>query len=71
MEQLKANVTKLEWRVDGHDAEISELKSASAELKVTLCQITKNLQQIKWIAIGGGIVLFSDQVGLTAILRLL
>ena len=71
MEQLKENVTKLTWRVDGHDVEISELKSASSELKVTLCAITKNLQQIKYIAVGGGLVVFADQVGLTAILKLL
>jgi predicted ribosome quality control (RQC) complex YloA/Tae2 family protein len=71
MEKLKENVTKLEWRVDSHDAEISELKSASTDLKITLDAITKNLQQIKYIAIGGGIFLFADQVGLTAVLRLL
>ena len=71
MEKLKENVTKLEWRVDSHDAEISELKSASTDLKITLDAITKNLQQIKYIAIGGGLFLFADQVGLTAILRLL
>jgi len=71
MEQLKEVVTKLTWRVDSHDVEISELKSSSTELKVTLNAITKNLQQIKWIAIGGGIFLFADQVGLTSILRLL
>jgi hypothetical protein len=71
MEQLKENVTKLEWRVDGHDADISELKSASTELKTTLDAITRNLQQIKYIAIGGGIFLFADQVGLTAMLKFL
>ncbi len=71
MEKLKENVTKLEWRVDSHDAEILELKSASTDLKITLDAITKNLQQIKYIAIGGGIFLFADQVGLTAVLRLL
>jgi len=71
MEQLKENVTKLTWRVDSHDIEISELKDTSSELKTTLDAITKNLQQIKWIAIGGGLFLFADQVGLTAVLRLL
>jgi chaperonin cofactor prefoldin len=70
MEQLKESVTKLEWRVDGHEAEIQTLKDTSSELKVTLNAITRNLQQIKYIAIGGGIV-FADQVGLTAILKLL
>jgi hypothetical protein len=71
MEQLKENVSKLKWRVDGHDTEISMLKDTSSELKITLNGITKNLQQIKWIAIGGGIVLFADQVGITTALKLM
>jgi chromosome segregation ATPase len=71
MEQLKESVTKLTWRVDGHESEIQTLKDTSTELKVTLDAITRNLQQIKYIAVGGGLVVFADQVGLTAILRLL
>jgi prefoldin subunit 5 len=71
MEQLKENVTKLKWRVDGHDADILELKDTSSELRTTLNAITKNLQQIKWIAIGAGLFLFADQVGLTSVLKLL
>lgn len=71
MEQLKESVTKLTWRVDGHESEIQTLKDTSTELKTTLDAITKNLQQIKYIAVGGGLVVFADQVGLTAILRLL
>ncbi len=71
MEQLKESVTKLTWRVDGHESEIQTLKDTSTELKTTLDAITRNLQQIKYIAVGGGLVVFADQVGLTAILRLL
>jgi len=71
MEQLKESVTKLKWRVDGHETEIQTLKDTSSELKTTLDAITRNLQQIKYIAVGGGLVVFADQVGLTAILRLL
>jgi len=71
MEQLKENVAKLKWRVDGHDTEISMLKDTSSELKITLNGITRILQQIKWIAIGGGIVLFADQVGITTALKLM
>jgi len=71
MEQLKESVTKLEWRVDGHDTEISMLKDTSSELKITLNGITKNLQQIKWIAIGGGLFLCADQMGITTALKLM
>tara|TARA_R110002020_G_scaffold5191_2_gene21992 strand:- start:344 stop:565 length:222 start_codon:yes stop_codon:yes gene_type:complete len=71
MEQLKESVTKLEWRVDGHDTEIGMLKDTSSELKMTLNGITKNLQQIKWIAIGGGLFLFADQMGITTALKLM
>jgi len=71
MEQLKDSVTKLEWRVDGHDTEIGMLKDTSSELKMTLNGITKNLQQIKWIAIGGGLFLCADQMGITTALKLM
>jgi len=33
MAQYKETVTKLEWRVDGHDTEITILKQTSGELK--------------------------------------
>jgi len=71
MEQLKESVTKLTWRVDGHESEIQTLKDTSTELKTTLDAITRNLQQIKYIAVGGGLVVFADQVGLTAMLKFL
>jgi|TARA_B100000035_G_scaffold148704_1_gene126767 prefoldin subunit 5 len=70
MDQLKEQVTKIEWRVDQHDEEIKLLHSASDELRTTLNSITKNLQQIKWIAIGGGLVVLSDQIGLTTLFKL-
>lgn len=54
MDQYKETVTKLEWRVDGHDNEITILKQTSGELKTTLETIIMTLKQIKWIAIGAG-----------------
>ena len=70
MDQYKETVTKLEWRVDGHDTEITILKQTSGELKTTLETIIMTLKQIKWIAIGAGAIFFSDQIGLMGILKL-
>jgi len=70
MEQLKESVTKLEWRVDGHEGEIALLKETSSELKTTLDLIILTLKQIKWIAIGAAIALFADKLGLMGVLKL-
>jgi len=70
MEQIKEDVTKLQWRVDGHDSEITILKQTSVELKHTLDSIIELLRQIKWIAVGAGGVVFADQIGLMGILKL-
>ncbi len=71
MEQIKDSVTKLKWRVDSHEEEIKLLKDTSAELRLTLEAITLNLRQIKWIAIGAGATVFTEQLGLTSVLKFL
>lgn len=70
MQELKETVAKLEWRVDGHEAEIGGLKDTSRELTKTLNTITLTLKQIKWIAIGAGAMFFADQLGLSSMLKL-
>tara|TARA_R110002153_G_scaffold243014_1_gene398279 strand:+ start:354 stop:575 length:222 start_codon:yes stop_codon:yes gene_type:complete len=70
MEPSKEALTKLEWRVDTHDVEITLLKTTSSELKQTLDSIIELLRQIKWIAVGAGGVVFADQIGLMGILKL-
>ena len=70
MEQLKESVTKLEWRVDGHEGERALLKETSSELKTTLDLIILTLKQIKWIAIGAAIAVFADKLGLMGMLKL-
>lgn len=69
-DELKAIVSKLEWRVDGHDDELDLIKDESKELQATLYTITNTLKQIKWIAVGGAIVFFADQVGVMGMLKL-
>ncbi len=71
MEQIKDSVTKLKWRVDAHEDEIKLLKDTSAELRLTLEAITLNLRQIKWISIGAGVTIFTEQLGLTSVLKFL
>lgn len=70
MDNYKESVTKLEWRVDGHDSEINLLKQSSSELKATLETIIMTLKQIKWIAVGAGAIFFSEQIGLMGALKL-
>tara|TARA_B110000093_G_C12584015_1_gene251207 strand:+ start:78 stop:299 length:222 start_codon:yes stop_codon:yes gene_type:complete len=70
MEPTKESLTKLEWRVDAHDVEITILKQTSGELKQTLDSIIELLRQIKWIAVGAGGVVFADQIGLMGMLKL-
>ena len=70
MEQFKETVTKLEWRVDGHENEIALLKETSRDFKTTLDLIILTLKQIKWIAIGAAIALFADKLGIMGALKL-
>jgi len=70
MEQYNERLTKIEWRVDGHENEISILKQTSTDLKTTLEIITMTLKQIKWIAVGAGAVVFADQLGIMGALKL-
>ena len=70
MDPSKEAITKLEWRVDAHDVEITILKQTSGELKQTLDSIIELLRQIKWIAVGAGGVVFADQIGLMGMLKL-
>ena len=70
MEQLKETVNKLEWRVDGHENEITLLKETSLDFKKTLDLITLTLKQIKWLAMGGCAVYFATEIGLMGVLKL-
>jgi len=70
MDPSKEALTKLEWRVDGHDLDIKQLKQTASEFKTTLDSIIELLRQIKWIAVGAGGVVFADQIGLMGMLKL-
>lgn len=56
MSDLDHRVTKLEYRVDGHDKEIASVTTDTRELTKTQFAILTNLTQIKWAVIGAGLV---------------
>lgn len=52
-EHLDHRVTRLEFRVDGHDKDISAVQKDTSALAETLTAIQDNLKQIKWLIVGG------------------
>lgn len=68
-EQLE-RISRIEWRLDEHDEELKELRDTSKDLRTSLEEIRKTLFQIKWIAIGGGIVFIADNIGIMQALKI-
>jgi|11_taG_2_1085331.scaffolds.fasta_scaffold01898_13 diaminopimelate decarboxylase len=68
-EQLE-RISRIEWRLDEHDEELKELKDTSKDLRTSLEEIRKTLFQIKWIAIGGGLVFIADNIGIMQALKM-
>ena len=72
MEQLnKEAITKLEWRVDGHDVALKEHNSDLGDLTKAVSDIALMHKQTKWMASGAAVVYFADQFGLTSALKFL
>lgn len=71
MSNLEPRVSKLEWRVDNHSKQLTRLHNQTSELRDELHNINKSLLQIKWLAIGGAVVLVSESLGLGNVLKLL
>jgi hypothetical protein len=68
---LERRVVKLEYITEGHGEELTELKDTSEQLRKTLSGIQATLSQIKWIAIGAGMMYFADSFGLGSLLKVL
>lgn len=66
---LEHRVIKLELKVDDHANDLKELRDTSKNLSTALQGIEKTLQQIKWIAIGGAIVMFGTEPGVEKVLK--
>jgi hypothetical protein len=69
--ELERRVVKLEYITEGHGEELSELKDTSEELRRTLGGIQATLSQIKWIAVGAGVMYFADQFGIASLFKIL
>jgi hypothetical protein len=68
-EPIEHRVTRLEFRVDAHDADLTTIKEDSKTMSESLKAIKDNLNQIKWIAVGGAGAFVVSQVGLVEVLR--
>jgi len=71
MSNLEPRVSKLEWRVDNHSAQLTRLHSQTSELRDELHNINRSLLQIKWLALGVGLVIVGESLGLGGMMRVL
>lgn len=71
IDPIEHRVIRLEHKVDDHDEELKELRSTSKALSSALNGIEKTLQQIKWIAMGGALVMFGEELGVENVLAII
>jgi hypothetical protein len=70
-QDLETRVNKVEWTIERHQENIKELWDSSDELRKSLIGIHQTLVQIKWFALGFSCLYMADQLGLSAIFKLL
>lgn len=71
IEPIEHRVIRLELKVDDHAEELKELRTTSKALSSALNGIEKTLQQIKWLAMGGAIVMFGKELGVEKVLTII
>ena len=71
MSNFEPRVSKLEWRVDNHSNQLTRLHNQTSELRDELHNINRSLLQIKWLALGVGIVIVGESFGLGGMMRVL
>jgi len=71
MSDIENRVVKLEVISENHAEDIKELRETSADLKTTLHAIEKNLNQIKYVAIGALAIIAAQTVGLDKAIKIL
>lgn len=71
MSDLENRVVKLEVTTENHAEDIKELRENSADMKITLHAIEKNLNQIKYLAIGALAVVIAQTMGIDKALRVI
>lgn len=70
-EQIEHRVIKLELKVEDHATELKKLQDISVDLRTSLSGIEKTLNQIKYLAIGAVLVIISQSIGVTNVLKLI
>ena len=70
-EQIEHRVIKLELKVEDHATELKKLQDISIDLRSSLSGIEKTLNQIKYLAMGAVLVILSQSVGITNVLKLI
>lgn len=68
-ESIDQRVLKLELIVEGHKEDLKELRDSAKMLRQSLEAIEATLQQIKWLAIGGALVLIANEIGFVKVLK--
>jgi hypothetical protein len=68
-EPIEHRVTRLEFRVDAHDTDLTTIKEDSKTMSETLKSMKDNLLQIKWIAAGAAGAFVVQQVGIVEVAR--
>ncbi len=65
----EGRITTLEVISRGHADDIKELKDTSKALSDVMAEIKKSIDQIKWIAVGAFLVLFSEAFGFEQVIK--
>lgn len=69
-EQLEHRVIKLELKVEDHTTELKKLQDISVDLRSSLSGIEKTLNQIKYLAMGAVLVILTQSMGITNVLKM-
>lgn len=70
-EQIEHRIIKLELKVEDHADELKKLQDISTDLRNSLTGIESTLNQIKYLAIGAVVVIVSQSIGITNVLKLI
>ena len=70
-EQIEHRVIKLELKVEDHADELKKLQDISRDLRNSLTGIEKTLNQIKYLAMGAVIVVLTQSMGITNVLKMI
>ena len=70
-EQIEHRVIKLELKVEDHADELRKLQDISTDLRNSLTGIEKTLNQIKYLAMGAVLVVLTQSMGITNVLKML